>query len=66
VRSVGTPPTDVPDPPLTREAPSDRCIGGVGTSAAPSAHVTDVNCGGVGYSQRVDIPEVLTRIGTCL
>ena len=35
VRSVGTPPTDVPDPPLTREAPSDRCIGGVGTSAAP-------------------------------
>ena len=31
-----------------------------------NSHVTNVNCRGVGYSQRVDIPDVLTWIGTYL
>jgi hypothetical protein len=29
-------------------------------------HVTNVNCSGVGYSQRIDIPEVLAWIESFL
>ena len=41
-------------------------LGGTDTVLSVNSHVTNVNCGGVGYSQRVDIPEVLTWIGTYL
>jgi hypothetical protein len=37
-------------------------LGGTSTVLAVNSYVTNVNCSGVGYSQRVDIPEVLTWI----
>jgi hypothetical protein len=37
-------------------------LGGTDTVLAVNSYVTNVNCSGVGYSQRVDIPEVLTWI----
>jgi hypothetical protein len=37
-------------------------LGGSSTVLAVNSYVTNVNCSGVGYSQRVDIPEVLTWI----
>jgi hypothetical protein len=36
--------------------------GGTDTVLAVNSYVTNVNCSGVGYSQRVDIPEVLSWI----
>ena len=38
--------------------------GGTDTVLAVNSYVTNVNCSGVGYSQRVDIPEVLEWINT--
>ena len=38
-------------------------LGGTDTVLAVNSYVTNVNCGGVGYSSRVDIPEVLAWIG---
>ena len=37
-------------------------LGGTNTVLAVNSYVTNVNCGGVGYSARVDIPEVLEWI----
>jgi hypothetical protein len=37
-------------------------LGGTRTVLAVNSYVTNVNCGGVGYSARVDIPEVLEWI----
>jgi hypothetical protein len=37
-------------------------LGGTDTVLAVNSYVTNVNCSGVGYSQRIDIPEVLTWI----
>lgn len=37
-------------------------LGGTDTVLAVNSYVTNVNCSGVGYSQRVDIPEVLDWI----
>jgi hypothetical protein len=37
-------------------------LGGTDTVLAVNSYVTNVNCSGVGYSQRVDIPEVLEWI----
>ena len=37
-------------------------LGGTDTVLAVNSYVTNVNCGGVGYSQRVDIQEVLDWI----
>ncbi len=37
-------------------------LGGTSTVLAVNSYVTNVNCSGVGYSQRIDIPEVLTWI----
>jgi len=37
-------------------------LGGTDTVLAVNSYVTNVNCGGVGYSARVDIPEVLKWI----
>ena len=37
-------------------------LGGTDTVLAVNSFVTNANCSGVGYSQRVDIPEVLTWI----
>ena len=41
-------------------------LGGTSTVLAVNSYVTNANCSGVGYSARVDIPEVLTWIGTFL
>ena len=38
--------------------------GGTDTVLAVNSYVTNVNCSGVGYSQRVDIPEVLDWINS--
>jgi hypothetical protein len=38
-------------------------LGSSNTVLAVNSYVTNVNCGGVGYSSRVDIPEVLEWIG---
>jgi hypothetical protein len=40
--------------------------GGTRTVLAVNSYVTNVNCSGVGYSSRVDIPEVLTWIRSFL
>lgn len=37
-------------------------LGGTSTVLAVNSYVTNVNCGGVGYGSRVDIPEVLEWI----
>jgi hypothetical protein len=37
-------------------------LGGTDTILAVNSYVTNVNCSGVGYSSRVDIPEVLNWI----
>lgn len=37
-------------------------LGGTDTVLAVNSYVTNVNCSGVGYSQRIDIPEVLSWI----
>ena len=37
-------------------------LGGTSTVLGVNSYVTNVNCGGVGYSSRVDIPEVLAWI----
>jgi hypothetical protein len=37
-------------------------LGGTNTVLAVNSYVTNVNCSGVGYSARVDIPEVLEWI----
>ena len=37
-------------------------LGGTDTVLSVNSYVTNVNCSGVGYSQRVDIPEVLDWI----
>ena len=39
-------------------------LGGTSTVLAVNSYVTNVNCSGVGYSARVDIPEVLDWIKT--
>jgi hypothetical protein len=39
-------------------------LGGTDTVLAVNSYVTNSNCGGVGYSSRVDIPEVLEWIST--
>jgi len=39
-------------------------LGGTNTVLAVNSYVTNVNCAGVGYSARVDIPEVLEWINT--
>jgi len=41
-------------------------LGGTNTVLAVNSYVTNVNCSGVGYSARVDIPEVLDWINTFL
>ena len=41
-------------------------LGGTNTVLSVNSHVTNVNCSGVVCSQRVDIPGVLTWIGTYL
>lgn len=38
-------------------------LGGTDTVLAVNSYVTNINCGGVGYSSRVDIPEVLGWVG---
>jgi hypothetical protein len=37
-------------------------LGGTDTVLAVNSYVTNINCAGVGYSSRVDIPEVLNWI----
>jgi len=37
-------------------------LGGTNTVLAVSSYATNINCSGVGYSARVDIPEVLEWI----
>lgn len=39
-------------------------LGGTNTVLAVNSYVTNVNCSGVGYSARVDVPEILAWIGT--
>ena len=39
-------------------------LGGTRTVLSVNSYVTNVNCGGVGYAARVDVPEVLEWIGT--
>jgi hypothetical protein len=41
-------------------------LGGTDTVLAVNSFVTNINCSGVGYSSRVDIPEVLDWINTFL
>ena len=41
-------------------------LGGTDTVLAVNSYVTNVNCSGVGYSQRVDVPEVLEWIESYL
>jgi hypothetical protein len=41
-------------------------LGGTDTVLAVNSYVTNINCSGVGYSSRVDIPEILEWIGTFL
>jgi Trypsin len=41
-------------------------LGGTNTVLAVNSYVTNVNCSGVGYSARVDVPEVLEWIYTFL
>jgi hypothetical protein len=41
-------------------------LGGTDTVLAVNSYVTNVNCSGVGYSSRVDIPDILTWIGSFL
>jgi hypothetical protein len=41
-------------------------LGGTDTVLAVNSYVTNINCSGVGYSARVDIPEVLTWINSFL
>jgi hypothetical protein len=41
-------------------------LGGTDTVLAVNSYVTNVNCSGVGYSSRVDIPEVLDWINSFL
>ncbi len=41
-------------------------LGGTDTVLSVNSYVTNVNCSGVGYSSRVDIPEVLAWINTFL
>jgi hypothetical protein len=41
-------------------------LGGTNTVLAVNSYVTNVNCSGVGYSARVDIPEVLEWINSFL
>lgn len=41
-------------------------LGGTNTVLAVNSYVTNVNCSGVGYSARVDVPEVLDWINTLL
>jgi hypothetical protein len=41
-------------------------LGGTDTVLAVNSYVTNINCSGVGYSARVDIPEVLEWINTFL
>ena len=41
-------------------------LGGTSTVLAVNSYVTNVNCGGVGYSSRVDIPEVLNWVTSYL
>jgi len=38
-------------------------LGGTDTVLAVNSYVTNINCSGVGYSSRVDIPEILEWIG---
>jgi len=40
--------------------------GGTDTVVAVNSYVTNYNCAGVGYSSRVDIPEILEWINTFL
>ena len=46
---------------VNRDTPPDL-LGGTDTVLAVNSYVTKVNCSGVGYSQRVDVPEVLDWI----
>ncbi|MGB7116709.1 MAG: trypsin-like serine protease [Anaerolineales bacterium] len=39
-------------------------LGDTNTVLAVNSYVTNINCSGVGYSSRVDIPEILTWINT--
>jgi hypothetical protein len=39
-------------------------LGGTSTVLGVNSYVTNVNCGGVGYSQRIDVPEVLSWINS--
>jgi len=39
-------------------------LSGTNTVLAVNSYVTNINCSGVGYSSRVDIPEILTWINT--
>jgi len=41
-------------------------LGGTDTVLAVNSYVTNVNCNGVSYSSRIDIPEVLEWIDTFL
>jgi hypothetical protein len=41
-------------------------LGGTDTVLAVNSYVTNVNCSGVGYSQRVDVPDVLAWIRSFL
>jgi hypothetical protein len=41
-------------------------LGGTNTVLSVNSYVTNINCSGVGYSARVDIPEVLDWINTFL
>jgi hypothetical protein len=41
-------------------------LGGTDTVLAVNSYVTNVNCSGVGYGSRVDIPEVLEWIESFL
>ena len=39
-------------------------LGGTNTIVAVNSYVTNINCSGIGYSSRVDIPEVLEWINS--
>jgi hypothetical protein len=41
-------------------------LGGTDTVLGVNSYVTNVNCSGVGYAQRIDIPEVLDWIESFL
>jgi hypothetical protein len=41
-------------------------LGGTDTVLGVNSYVTNINCSGVGYSQRVDVPEVLAWIESFL